>query len=351
MAATSFVDAAFGAGARIGRYFNLVSVIPATLFVLYAYALASSGAFDAEPAWGDAADALANIGLAEASLLIVVSFAVALVLHPLQFALLQLAEGYWGASRIARRLALHRTTRHLCRLHSFETARDASVGPLADITDDDLWEHDRVLPLLPSLLARDAFERAIESYPRRRSLTMPTRLGNMLRRYEELAGSEYGLDSLTVHPHLVLVGDKAHVAVLHEAREQLDLAVRLCALSLVAAVVTFVALATDGLWLLIALAPYAAAYTAYRGAIVAATTWGRILAALIDVERFTLYQQLHMRLPDYTRDERTANVALMSLLQSRGEDASMRYAYPADTTLEVSTAPLRPGGGTQAGRS
>jgi hypothetical protein len=53
-------------------------------------------------------------------------------------------------------------------------------------------------------------------------------------------------------------------------REQLDLAVRLCTLSLLAAIVAVVFLITDGAWLFVALVPYALAYAAYRGAVVAA---------------------------------------------------------------------------------
>lgn len=307
--------------------------------MLYVYVLASSGAWEGQPAPGKAADALGGIGLTEASLLLVVTFAIALVLHPLQFALVQLFEGYWGTGPIARRLALHRTSRYLGRRKSIEDAIRTHASALTGFSAADLRNHDRLLPLLPSLLARNALERAKESYPSRRARTMPTRLGNALRRYEDLAGSEYGLDALTVHPHLVLIGDKAHVAVLHDAREQLDLAVRMCALSLLATVITFFSLATDGLWLLVALAPYAAAYTAYRGALVAAAIWGVVLAALIDVERFALYEQLHIALPENTRGERTANIALMSLLRWKSEAASLTYAHPPDTAVEVSTKP------------
>jgi hypothetical protein len=89
----SFPDAALGAGSRIGRYFGIVSVIPSALFVLFLYALVSSGAWDGKPDSGASADALRSISLGEASALLVVTLAFALVLHPLQFALTQAMGG------------------------------------------------------------------------------------------------------------------------------------------------------------------------------------------------------------------------------------------------------------------
>lgn len=69
-----------------------------------------------------------------------------------------------------------------------------------------------------------------------------------------------------------------------------------------------------GLWLLIAVALYALAWAFYRGAVVVAHHYGTAMAAVIDLNRFTLYDRLRVAQPDSTRSERARNAALNSLL-------------------------------------
>ena len=52
---------------------------------------------------------------------------------------------------------------------------------------------------------------------------MPTRLGNMLRRYEILAGAPYELDAPTVLPSLALVAPPGHLDYLNDQRSALHL--------------------------------------------------------------------------------------------------------------------------------
>jgi hypothetical protein len=87
-------------------------------------------------------------------------------------------------------------------------------------------------------------------------------LGNTLRRYEDRVGTQYGLDAITTAPHFSLVAPEAHVAYVRDTRQLLDTTVRLCFVSLLAAVLTVAALVTDGWWLLIALVSYGLAYLA-----------------------------------------------------------------------------------------
>src|SRR5687768_15465067 len=112
MAASGFADAALAAGSRIGRYFGLVSTIPSALFVLFVYALVQSGAWTGPPDWAAAADAVSNIDLGVVSLLLLLTLALGLIVHPLQFAMIQLLEGYWGPGRVARRAASARIAHH-----------------------------------------------------------------------------------------------------------------------------------------------------------------------------------------------------------------------------------------------
>src|SRR5674536_368784 len=85
---------------------------------------------------------------------------------------------------------------------------------------------------------------------------MPTRLGNALRRHEDAVGRPYDLNAVGVMPHIALCAPPEHLAYLNDQRTLLDLSVRLCVVSLLAAAAGFVLLARDGLWLLLCLAPY-----------------------------------------------------------------------------------------------
>ena len=82
---------------------------------------------------------------------------------------------------------------------------------------------------------------------------MPTRLGNVLRRAESLAGSQYGIDALQAVPHLLLITPPNHIDYVNDQRWQLDLAVRMVFLSAVATGSAIIFLCRDGAWVLIAL--------------------------------------------------------------------------------------------------
>src|SRR5260370_32115510 len=110
---------------------------------------------------------------------------------------------------------------------------------------------------------------ASEAGPDLRALNqiMPTRLGNVLRSAESLAGSQYGMNALQAVPLLILIADVRHVDYVNDQRTQLDLAVRMTFISVAAFAVTILFLWPYGLWLLVAVIPYALAYLSYRGAV------------------------------------------------------------------------------------
>ena len=84
---------------------------------------------------------------------------------------------------------------------------------------------------------------------------------------------------------------------------------------------------THGLWLLWALLPYSVGYFAYKGAVSAAQGYGAIIASVIDLDRFLLYEKLGIYLPRDSREEFVNNQALMALL-SRDPDtkrSTVRY--------------------------
>ena len=155
---------------------------------------------------------------------------------------------------------------------------------------------------------------------------MPTRLGNVLRRYERLAGYQYRLDAVQVIRHVAFVAPEGHIEYLNDQRELLDLSVRMCATSIVAVVVAVSFLWHHGPWLAIALIPYGLAYLSYRGAVVVAHEYGEAICTVIDLDRFALYDFLRLPRPKNTASERSMNAALGKLL-GHDPDVSLRYDY------------------------
>jgi hypothetical protein len=133
---------------------------------------------------------------------------------------------------------------------------------------------------------------------------MPTRLGNVLRRVEAQAGSQYNLDVPTAVPHILLIAPPSHVDYVSDQRSQLDLAVRMTFMSGLASATAVLFLWPRHFWVLVALIPYMLAYLSYRGSVVAAGLYGSALGTLFNIDRFELYKQLHLQLPAETTEER-----------------------------------------------
>ncbi|WP_410592597.1 hypothetical protein [Amycolatopsis sp. lyj-23] len=349
MSTPSLPDATLGVAGRIGRNFSVVTVAPALYFTLWVYALYASGAWAHEPRLGELRDAFAHWSLAGAAWLVLATVLVGLFIHPLQFPTVQLLEGYWGPSRLARAAVKLRTAHYRAKAQKIEDRLEEHQDSLQFKLDDHLgeragdlstgeWQRERAEYLageaddeaLSHAVAEDIYFKATKRFPGRARM-MPTRLGNALRAVEDRAGRQYGLDAITVAPHLALIAPESHVAYLQDSREQLDLAVRLCSVSLLATAMTLSAMLTDGFWLLLALIPYALAYVAYRAAVSAADEFMTAVSTIIDLDRFALYRHLGLTRPRTTHQERRRNAKLMLLLQNEPADpdepeVSLTYA-------------------------
>lgn len=169
---------------------------------------------------------------------------------------------------------------------------------------------------------------------------MPTRLGNALRKYERQAGSQYGLDAVSVIQQVSFVAQPERLAYVGDQRQLLDLSVRMSATSIAATLVAIAGLWRHGPWLLLALLPYGIAYLSYRGAVIVAHEYGAAVAAMIDLDRFALYDALRMPQPKNTATERRMNAKLMKLLTTQNPNIVLRYEHPAvpDSASGQSTA-------------
>jgi hypothetical protein len=319
-----FSSAISAVGGAVGRYFSVVSFIPSLFLAWFTFALIASGAWGGSgaPDWSKAANAFTHLG--NLALLIFVSIVIGMVVHPVQFALVQFFEGYWGTNPVAQRVRCARMSHHHRRA---EVLTFTGPGPQAYL---ELQEADRGKRELAStyrimrLSQRDEFYRLSRGYPESPDDIMPTRLGNVLRRYERQAGSQYKLDAVRIIRHAAFVAPRPHLDYLNDQRQLLDLSIRMCMTSIIAAFVAIVFLWHHGPWLAIALVPYGVAYLSYRGAIVVAHEYGATVCTLIDLNRFALYDSLHMQPPKSTRAERRMNIQLMNLID---HDSTINLAY------------------------
>jgi hypothetical protein len=207
----------------IGPYFGLVSFLPSVLFVAYVVFLIESGSWSGEPDWSRAVVGLRELGVAGLALVTVAGIAMSAVLHPLQFLMVQLLEGYWGTGRLVQRLRGMLIRRHL--------RRRAELVSLAGVARAWLNEAKpkKLSPQAVRLrsLIHEA-DRRLDEYPTAIEDVMPTRFGNTLRRYERISGYPYDLDAPTVMPYLALVLPPSEAAYLADQRSAMDLAVRTC---------------------------------------------------------------------------------------------------------------------------
>jgi len=294
-------DLTAGTKQTIGRYFSVVSMVPSLLFVVYVFLLIRSGAWRRPPNWGGAVDDLVHVGVGGAVVLIVLGTALGIAVHPLQFSIIQFLEGYWGSNAAARMARAVRIRRHRKRVSSLTCKEEEDAEA----------------------------RRLLEQYPEDPEDIMPTRLGNVLRRYETLAGRQYELNVLTVLPHVALAAQTEDVRYLDDQRTQLDLAVRMCFTAGFACIVSIALLWRDGTWPLIAIIPGSVAYIAYRGAVVSAQDYGVAMATLIDMNRFAFYERFHLPRPLNIIRERSANEQLMKLLEANSRHVYIHYEHPS----------------------
>jgi hypothetical protein len=322
------VDVSAGAAQAVGRYFSVISVIPSSLYVVFVYILVMSGSWEHSPNWTHAFMSLEHISIGGVGVLVFLSVGLGLVIHPIQFSLVQFFEGYWGATRIGQAIRSRRILRYQRLCNDLNEQAGNAGTELASLTP-------AVAPVRYAQLIsrRNEALRILGNYPDANSQVMPTRLGNMLRRYESQAGRQYGMNALQVVPHLLLVAPANHVDYVNDQRSQLDLAVRMTFISVIASATAVIFLWPYRYWVLIALIPYVLAYLSYRGAVIAAGHYGSAFDTLINLDRFVLYEQLHLPLPAGIAMERLRNEEMKQLFDYNPvEGVGYRYPVPGNGT-------------------
>lgn len=166
-------DPTYGTSKSIGRYFGIVSTVPSTLLAGWLYLIWSTGVLVGEPSVAHITAAFEHAGFRSLATVLILALALAILVHPIQFALTQTLEGYWGSSRLGLLLRWHRTEHHLNALRSassdrteaFKSRRSFRLNP--DVFEHELRDGDRRTRkrlLWPVLAHAAAAERAAR-YP------------------------------------------------------------------------------------------------------------------------------------------------------------------------------------------
>lgn len=325
----SLLESGLSAAGRVGRYFSVVTLLPTTALVLYVYLLLASGGGTTQ---FDLIAGLRRVGETSLSQLVwIAGLAVllALLVHPLQYPLTQLLEGYWGASRLGIAITTKRILAHRARIARLEgqstRARTIWMGNAEHHAA--LERLDKPVPesQLRAYLEDEAATKGLAGYPAQTRRTMPTRLGNVLRRHEDQIGQQYGLRVISVFPHLTHVAEATRNRAASDEQEQMDLALRLALSAGVGTILTLLLLAPAGPWAFFAVVPYTAAYVAYRATCSAAEAWMQSVAVMVDLDRFALYEAMHLPLPrNSSIEQQRTGPGLCDLVEGR-ETVPLEY--------------------------
>jgi hypothetical protein len=245
--------------------FGVVSALPTVVLVGWVAFLWGSGAVIHAPNVKPVFAALGAASVAQVTLTGILGVALGSVLHPFQFVLVRLLEGYWRGVPGLRRLqylGMEINRRRMRRLRRAGLTRD-------------LAEH----------------------YPPDTADLLPTAVGNAMRSAERRAGLPYGMDAVLMLPRLYPLASPTVSAVFEDLRNQLDVAARYCVVLGLMTISGFTALATDGSWLLLPLATGAMTWACYRATLRTALSYGKGLRVLFDLHHADLVLALGWRVP------------------------------------------------------
>jgi hypothetical protein len=249
--------------------FNLVGLAPSALLATGVGILIASGAFSGVPSMHLLVVRLREVNVLIASVLFLAVFSAALVLHPFQLLLVRILEGYWDQVPVLRKLQFIGVEINRRKRMKILTIREDAA-------------------LLASL------------YPEHVGDLLPTRLGNVLRAAERRAGQRHGFTSpVEMLPRIYPYISAPLSETMGDARDELDIACRMCAVLWVLAVVSAAVFAIDGAvpatgGALLTVPAVAAVLgiVSYRGAVRAGEEYGRFLFYVFDLHRRDLIRAL-----------------------------------------------------------
>ena len=323
------------AGLGAGRRFFLVSYLPTYAAVFFVVLLFWAGARGWLPpvagglSFGRAWETAAALGVGQVVCLALGVTLIAVLLAPLQNAMVRLLEGAWPEKLGAG----WERARQRARKETWE--RRAALGTVGPVTPAALaaagsWT--------VSAFGPDAVQRAgvagaelRRRYPLANHVVRPTALGNALAAAEDSAGRAFGYDAVVAWPRLYpLLGEPVRTVV-DDRRDTVDAAARMAVTTAATALVALLVLARTGWWLALVPVPLGVSWVAYRGAVQAAVAYGESLHVAFDLHRFALLRALGVKPPDDPEKERRIAAAWCDLWR-QGVPLPSAFRYDADLT-------------------
>ena len=217
---------------------------------------------------------------------------------------LRICEGYWPG--VLARLSRSMANRVAEKIDQKKQRRQALAQRFDQLSEGELDEYNRL-------------DAELMTYPKKSSLYLPTRLGNLLRAAEEYSNVRYGLEISVTWPRLWFVLPEDVRKEINIARGALDERTQLLTWGALAVVWTVWA------WWAVLVAA-GVVWIAYMTMVEAAGIYGDLLHAAFDLHRFELYKSVHWKLPDSPADEETSGEALTQYLH--------RGSVPEDARFE-----------------
>ncbi|HEY3382674.1 MAG TPA: hypothetical protein VGK32_12945 [Vicinamibacterales bacterium] len=228
------------------------------------------------------------------------------ILYNANVPLIRLYEGYpWAKTFVGRRLS----ARHRRRVE--EAAR---IYPRLACARARLARSEATLRPLVQTRLNELGHLLNERFPGS-SLVLPTRLGNVIRSFEEYPRHQYSMSSIPLWPRLLATIDKDYGTAIDDAKTSLDfmlncsfLAALLSAATVVAGLVgrrPFVTVEVTLAWMVVASCLAVFSYALYRGAVSRAIAWGGQVKGAFDLYRWELLAKLgYQQKPRTRREER-----------------------------------------------
>ena len=149
---------------------------------------------------------------------------------------------------------------------------------------------------------------ANKRFPSRRGLVLPTRLGNVIRSFEDYPAREFGMDPIEVWPRLIAKIDKDYAVAIDDAKTPFDFMLHCSALSAALSLLLLTAGLLRPLPLAVGGAAWAAqiivfallSYCFYVWSLARAESWGAMVKGAFDLYRNPLLEQLGYHAGDFS---------------------------------------------------
>lgn len=275
----------------------------------------------------------------------ITSVLIAGLLHVLNTSIIRLYEGYpWKDGLIGRAMAAHQE-RRLAQLASERLA----ARELKKQLEGDPARVDQL-----SQLQIDAANDINYSFPEAGTFILPTRLGNVIRSFENYPKRQYGISGITFWTRFATKLSASHAGAIDDAKTLFNVTINLSFLSLLLAAVMlilgcmypiqFVSPAFTLAWIAKIAVAVLLTYLFYSAAIGRAMGWGEQVRAVFDLHRWSVLQDLGFEQKPRTLEAERKLWSAISLQIDRGDPLSgpaLRYAthsvevLPESAGLEV----------------